>query len=180
VCGKPQVCASPPSTRGKNRMPLMRAPMSTVEFGLLQKKLQHFFVRQEPFLRPGLCKHQAAARRSCQEWPLLSGHPQGLFLTAASTVRSMIGPGRCNTGAFGLVFSVVPPFAGELRFRDRMSSCQPRIRRDRPIPDHDPSIRERSCLRRVQSYITAPLRVLGILRRPPTLNGIEAGRKLFA
>ena len=48
-------------------------------------------------------------------------------------------------------FTKPAPFAVELRFRDRMYSCQPRIRRDRPIPDHDPSIRERSCLRRVQS-----------------------------
>jgi hypothetical protein len=60
--------------------------MLTVEFGLLQKNSQHSFVWLEPFLRPGLCKHRAAARRSCQEWPLSwSGHPQGLFLTAAST-----------------------------------------------------------------------------------------------
>lgn len=42
-------------------------------------------------------------------------------------------------------------FAGELRFRDRMWSCRPRIRRDRPVPNYDPSIRERSCLRWVQS-----------------------------
>jgi hypothetical protein len=58
--------------------------------------------------------------------------------------------------AFGFVSSVALPFAGELRFRDRMSSCQPRIRRDRPIPDHDPNIRERSCLRRVQSAHRRP------------------------
>ena len=97
--------------------------------------------------RTGLYKHQATARRSGQEWPLLSGHPEGLFLTAASTVRSMKGVGAMqHAEAFGLVSSVALPFAGELRFRDRMSSCQPRIRRDRPIPDHDPSIRERSLL----------------------------------
>jgi hypothetical protein len=39
---------------------------------------------------------------------------------------------------------------------DRRTSCQPRIRWDLMIPDHDPSTQERSSLRRVQSSHRRP------------------------
>jgi len=77
--------------------------------------------------------------------------PAGLVLDGCEHGGIIIGAGVMQYWRFGPVSSVALPFAVELRFRDRMYSCQPRIRRDRPIPDHDPSIRERSCLRRVQS-----------------------------
>src|SRR5271165_2097446 len=58
--------------------------------------------------------------------------------------------------------------------------CQPRIRRDHAIPDHDPSIRERSSLRRVQSSHRRPDGPSGFCgdRQPSTSLGEREMRGL--
>jgi hypothetical protein len=48
--------------------------------------------------------------------------------------------------------------------------CQPRIRWDFAIPNHDPSIREKEFLAAGPFFTTAPSWVLGFLRRPPAVD----------
>ena len=106
--------------------------------------------------------------------------PAGLVLDGCEHGGIIIGAGVMQQRVFDLVYAMALPFAGELRFRDRMCSCQPRIRRDRPVPNHDPSIRERSCLRRVLSARRHPCGSSVSCGNRQPLNAIEAGRKLFA
>lgn len=62
------------------------------------------------------------------------------------------------------------PVSGELRFSKQRVLCQPRIRWDAAIPDHDPVIREREFGAAAPFWKTAPLRVLGVLRRPSAFD----------
>ncbi len=72
--------------------------MSTVEFGLLpqKKKIGSIPLSGWSHSSAPACANieqpRAGAVKACPreggEWPLLSGHPQGLFLTAASTAAS--------------------------------------------------------------------------------------------
>jgi len=65
-------------------------------------------------------------------------------------------------------------------YRAGHTPCQPRIRRDHAIPDHDPSIRERSSLRRVQSSHRRPDGPSGFCgdRQPSTSLGEREMRGL--
>src|SRR6202795_2682468 len=77
----------------------------------------------------------AAARRACQGWPRLRGHPKGLALTGPSTAACSSGSGLEATGfCVGLLGVGVSHSADEVSCRFFLCGRRCRL----PIPAKDP------------------------------------------